>query len=124
MITALGWELWKARKKAQGLADEYILWTFMSTLVGSLLAMLVVALFSEMYYIYHLMIGVMANAPLYMGAGAVAGARHVGVLAHVNGKPVLLRYTLKPGQRLALVRQGGEAEPLREERGRVKVPGE
>lgn len=124
MITALGWELWKARKKAQSLADEYLLWTFMATLVGSLLAMLVVALFSEMYYIYHLMIGVMANAPLYMGAGGASGARHVGVLAHVNGKPVLLRYTLKPGQRLALVRQGGEAEPLREERGSVKVPGE
>ncbi|MGE5611882.1 MAG: hypothetical protein ACM359_21730, partial [Bacillota bacterium] len=98
LIGAVGWSLWKAREHADTTEDQWLLWTMMATLLGSLGAMLVVALFSETEYIYYMLLGVIANASLL-----VQGAtRHVGVLAELDGRPVLLRYTLRPGQRLAL----------------------
>jgi hypothetical protein len=68
--------------------------------IASLMSMFVVSLFGEMYFIYHMFLGLLANAPIIMGGGV----RHVGVMAEIDGKPVLLRYTLKQGQRLAIVR--------------------
>jgi hypothetical protein len=70
--------------------------------VGSLFAMLVVALFSEMMYIYHLFLALLMNAPLVVGGGV----RQVGILAQRDGQTVLLRYTLTEGQRLAVVQPG------------------
>jgi hypothetical protein len=102
LMSAVGWTIWKARKLAQTIEDQWLLWSFMATILASLAAMLIVALFGETYYIYHLLLGVMANAPLLVSA--VSGDRLVGVLAMLNGQKVLLRYRLKPGQQLALVR--------------------
>ena len=42
---------------------------------------------------------IMANAPLLVGTTA----RRVGVMAEVDGRPVMLVYTLKPGQTLAMI---------------------
>ena len=64
------------------------------------MSMFVVSLFAEMYFIYHMFLGVLANTPIIVGGGT----RHVGVLAEVDGKTVVLRYALKQGQRLAVVR--------------------
>ncbi len=109
-----GWQLWNASKKANGLADEWILWSLLSTLAGSLWAMLVVALFGEMQVIYHMFLAVVANAPMFVGATT----RRVGLMAQVDGKPVMLVYHLKPGQKLALMTpeggQGGEGAVVEE----------
>jgi hypothetical protein len=67
--------------------------------MASIMSMFVVSLFAEMYFIYHMFLGVLANTPILVGGGT----RHVGVLAEVDGKPVILRYALKQGQRLAIV---------------------
>ena len=104
LLGGVGWQLWKAKTKAHTVEDQWIVWSFMATILGSLAAMLVVALFGETYYIYHLLLGVMANAPLLVGG---MSERVVGVIANVNGKRVIYRYRLKPGQRIALVRQPG-----------------
>ena len=99
LISAIGWGLWKAKDQAGDTEERYLIWTMMATLVASLGAMLVVALFAEMYYIYHLMLGLFANAPLLVSART----REVGVLAEVEGRRVLFKYRLRPGQQLALV---------------------
>jgi hypothetical protein len=114
LIAALGWTIWKARLQAKSIEDQYLLWSFMSTILAALAAMLVVALFGETYYIFHMLLGLMANAPLLVGGGASAD-RHVGVLAMLNGNQVLLRYRLKPGQRLALVTPAGQEIPQPQE---------
>jgi len=104
-LSALGWTIWKARIKAHSIEDQWLLWSFMATILASLAAMLVVSLFGETYYIFHLLLGVMANAPLLVGAGLIPGGdRQVGVLATIDGKQILYRYRLKPGQRLAIVK--------------------
>lgn len=104
LLAAVGWQLWKAKRNAHTIEDQWLVWSFMSTILGSLAAMLVVALFGETYYIFHLVLGVMANAPQLVGGTT---ERVVGVVAQVNGKRVVLRYRLKPGQRLALVTPAG-----------------
>jgi hypothetical protein len=114
LLAALGWTIWKARLQANSVEDQYLLWSFMSTILASLAAMLVVALFGETYYIYHMLLGLMANAPLLVGSGAGAD-RQVGVLAMLNGNQVLLRYRLKPGQRLALVTPVNQQAPQPQE---------
>jgi len=112
-LGTLGWTIWKARVKAHVIEDQWLLWSFLATILASLAAMLVVSLFGETYYIYHMLLGVMANAPLLVGAGGAtpSGERQVGVLAQINGQQVLLRYRLKPGQRLALVRPPNPPPP-------------
>ena len=102
LIATIGWGFWRAMEKAVTLEDRWIVWSMFSTLMASLAAMLVVALFAELYYFYHLLLGVMANAVLLVGGGAAAG-RVVGVLTELDGRQVLLRYHLKPGQTLAVV---------------------
>ena len=74
-------------------------WSFLAVWIASFMSMFVVSLFGEMYFIYHMFLGLLANAPIMIGGGV----RHVGVLAEVDGKPVILRYALKQGQRLAVV---------------------
>jgi len=111
LLGVCAWQLWKAKKKAHGLADEWILWALLSALVASQWAMLVVALFGEMQVIYHMFMAVVANATLYVGSTT----RRVGVMAEVDGKPVMLVYHLKPGQKLAMVTPVGaapEEEPV------------
>jgi hypothetical protein len=107
LVGAVGWGLWKTRKKSTALADQWMLWSMMATVVASLAAMQVVSLFGETEYIFYMLLGVMANAPLLLDA-AGGGERVVGVLTEVEGRQVLLRYRLKPGQQLALVQP---AEP-------------
>lgn len=104
-VGAVGWQLWRAKEKAASLEDQWLLWTMMATLAGSLGAMLVVALFSETYFIFHMLLGVMASAPVLVG-GAM---REVNLLAQKDGKPVVLRFRLKPGQTLAVVRPAAPA---------------
>ena len=69
--------------------------------------MQLVALFAEMFFLYHFFLGLVANTMLICGSNAQE--RSVGVLAEVDGRQVLLRYRLKPGQRLAIVRPGGSS---------------
>jgi hypothetical protein len=104
------WSLWKARHKAGSIPDQWLLWSFLATLIGALAAMSVVSLFSEMYYIFHLFLALVINAPRLIGE---ATSRQVGVPAMVGGKLTLLRYTLGPGQRLAIVRPGRPPRPPR-----------
>ena len=70
-----------------------------------MLAMQLVALFAEMFFIYHMFLGLIANT--VMICGSEPNERSIGVLAEMDGKKVMLRYRLKPGQRLALVRPPG-----------------
>ncbi len=100
LIATVCWKLYQARKRAITLADQFLLWSLMATLVASLGAMMLTSLFSEMYYIYHMFLAVVANAGMIVGG---AKSRQVGLLAEMNGAPVLLRYTLQPGQQLAVV---------------------
>lgn len=97
------WQLWQAKAKATSLEDQWLLWALLAVWIASMMSMFVVSLFGEMYFIYHMFLGLIANAPIMVGGGV----RHVGVLAEVDGSPVLLRYALKQGQRLAVVRPGG-----------------
>ena len=103
LVIACGVNLWRANKKAVGLADQWLCWSLFAILCASLLAMQLVALFAEMFYIYHVFLALCANAILICGSESTTD-RMVGVMAEMNGQKVLLRYRLKPGQRLALVR--------------------
>jgi Trk-type K+ transport system membrane component len=103
-VATCAWCMWKAKKKATSLADEWLCWSLMSILIASLFAMQLVALFAEMFFIYHLFLGLIANTLVICGSEQTE--RHVGVLAEMDGKQVLLRYRLKPGQRLAIIRPG------------------
>jgi len=106
MVAVAFWSLYKAAQRTQSLQDHWLLWTLMSTLLAAMIAQLVVALFAEMNYIFHLFLGLYMNAPLLVGTGA--RARQVGILADVKGRPVLLRYTLAPQQGLAVVPRPGQ----------------
>ena len=101
-MAACAWQLWKAKSRVVGLDDQWLVWSLLAVWIASVMSMFVVSLFGEMYFIYHMFLGLMANAPIMVGGGV----RHVGVMAEVDGKPVLLRYALKQGQRLAIVRPG------------------
>jgi hypothetical protein len=101
-MAACAWQLWRAKEKCVGLEDEWLVWSLLAVWIASVMSMFVVSLFGEMYFIYHMFLGLMANAPIMVGGGV----RHVGVMAEIDGKPVLLRYALKQGQRLAIVRPG------------------
>jgi amino acid permease len=101
-MAACAWQLWNAKAKATSVQDQWLVWSLLAVWIASVMSMFVVSLFGEMYFIYHMFLGLMANAPIMVGGGV----RHVGVMAEVDGKPVLLRYALKQGQRLAIVRPG------------------
>jgi hypothetical protein len=107
LVSACAWQLWVAKPKATTLQDQWLLWSFLAVLFASLFSMFVVSLFGEMYFIYHMFLGLLANAPIMVGSGV----RTVGVLAEVDGKKVLLRYQLKAGQRLAIVHPPTAAAP-------------
>jgi hypothetical protein len=114
LVAASAWSLWKGKAKAQSTQDHWLLWTLMATLIASLLGMLLVTLFSEMYFIYHMFLAILANSDIIIGKSAGAGGgtspglRQVMVLVEQNGKKVAYRYALKPGQRLALVQPAPE----------------
>jgi len=110
LLAICAWQLWKAKKKASGLADEWILWSLLGAFLASQCAMLVVALFGEMAVIYQMFMAIMANAPLLVGTTA----RRVGVMAEVDGRPVMLVYTLKPGQTLAMITPATPVEETEE----------
>ena len=101
-MAACAWQLWKAKERVAGLDDQWLVWSLLAVWIASVMSMFVVSLFGEMYFIYHMFLGLMANAPIMVGGGV----RHVGVMAEIDGRPVLLRYALKQGQRLAIVRPG------------------
>jgi hypothetical protein len=107
-VIACAWNLWKANKKSNTLADQWLCWSLFAILIATLLAMQLVSLFAEMYFIYHVFLGLCANSVLI--CGSEQNERSVGVLAEMDGRQVLLRYRLKAGQRLALVRPGGQAQ--------------
>jgi hypothetical protein len=107
LALACAWRLWMAKKRGRSMEDQWLCWSLMSSFLASLMSMMVVALFLEMEFIYHIFLALLANAPLLVGTTV----RTVGVLAEMNGKTVLLRYQLKPGQRLALVRPPGQNIP-------------
>ena len=104
-VAACSWCLWKANKKSTMLADQWLCWSLFAILIASMLAMQLVALFAEMFFIYHMFLGLIANT--VMICGSEPNERSIGVLAEMDGKKVMLRYRLKPGQRLALVRPPG-----------------
>jgi hypothetical protein len=99
-MAACAWQLWNAKAKATSVQDQWLVWSLLAVWIASVMSMFVVSLFGEMYFIYHMFLGLLANAPIMVGGGV----RHVGVLAEVDGKQVVLRYALKQGQRLAVVR--------------------
>ena len=101
LVLACSWNLWRANKKSTTLKDQWLCWSLFAVLIASNLAMQLVALFAEMYFIYHMFLGLCANS--FIICGSQSEERLVGVLAEMDGKKVLLRYRLKPGQRLALV---------------------
>ena len=108
-VAAAGWMLWKGKKRAsESLEDQWLLWSMMCALVGSLLGMLLVSLFAEMFHLFHLFLGLVANTYLLVGSGKSDGVRHIGVMAQIDGRPVLLRYRLRPGQKLAIVNPAGQ----------------
>jgi hypothetical protein len=109
-MAACAWQLWVAKSKATSIEDQWLVWSLLAVWVASVMSMFVVSLFGEMYFIYHMFLGLLANAPIMVGGGL----RHVGVLAEVDGRKVLLRYALKPGQRLAIVQppSTGAAQPV------------
>lgn len=94
------WQLWVAKPKATAIEDQWLVWSLLAVWIGSVISMFVVSLFGEMYFIYHMFLGLLANAPIMIGGGT----RTVGVLAEVDGQQVMLRYQLKQGQKLAIVR--------------------
>jgi len=110
LMAACVWQLWVAKPKATSIEDQWLCWTLLAVWIASLMSMFVVSLFGEMYFIYHMFLALCANAPIMVGGGL----RHVGVLAEVDGKTVMLRYALKQGQRLAVVRPGVTAAPPKE----------
>jgi hypothetical protein len=103
-VAACGWCLRRARQKAASLADHWLIWSMLSILIASMLAMNLVALFAEMFFIYHMFLGLVTNTMVICGEGVGELERTVGVLAEMNGKRVLLRYRLRAGQKLAIVR--------------------
>jgi hypothetical protein len=103
-LTACAACMWKAKKRAASVADEWLVWSMMSILIATLLAMQLVALFGEMFFLYHVFLGLVANTMVI--CGSEQDSRTIGVLAELDGRKVLLRYKLKPGQRLAIVRPG------------------
>ncbi len=103
-VVACAWCVWNAKKRANTIADEWLCWSLMAILIGSMLAMQLVALFAEMFFLYHVFLALMANTVVICGTEQTE--RHVGVLAELGGRQVLLRYRLRPGQRLAIVRPG------------------
>jgi Trk-type K+ transport system membrane component len=103
-VAACAWCMRRARQKAASLADHWLIWSMLSILIASMLAMNLVALFGEMFFIYHMFLGLVTNTMVICGEGGGELERSVGVLAEMNGKRVLLRYRLKAGQKLALVR--------------------
>jgi hypothetical protein len=115
-VSACAWCLWKGKQRASSVEDEWLLWSMLATLIASLLAMQLVALFAEMFSMYHLFLGLVANTMIVVGQ---SNFRTVGVLAELDGKKVLLRYQLRPGQRLAVTAPapgtapegGDDAEP-------------
>lgn len=111
-MASAGWHLWKGKEKAQTMEDQWLMWSLMATLLASIGGMLIVTLFSEMYFIYHAFLGIVANADLMVGGGGggkgAGRMRIVDVLTERNGEKVILRYHLKPGQKLALVQPTGE----------------
>ena len=109
LVAACSWSLWKANKKATNLSDQWLCWSLFAVLIASLLAMQLVALFAEMFFIYHMFLALVANTLLIVGTQP--DERTVGVLAEMDGKRVMLRYRLKAGQRLALVRPPGTPMP-------------
>lgn len=100
--------MWKAKKRAASVADEWLIWTMLAVLIASLLAMQLVALFAEMFFIYHMFLGLVANTMVI--CGSEQAGRSVGVLAEMDGRKVLLRYRLKPGQRLAIIHPPGSGQ--------------
>jgi hypothetical protein len=69
-----------------------------------------------------MLIGIVANTDVIIKAGLRAGdngtgdgTRRVGVLVEQDGRKYLLRYTLMPGQRLALVHPPSQPQPQKEE---------
>ena len=117
--------LWRARSLSKKLEDHWLLWSLLATLCASILGMLLVTLFSEVYFIYHMFLGILANSDIIVKSGQSdsdktkddSGLRQVGVLLEQNGQKYLLRYTLRPNQRLALVHQPKQPqqEPKKEE---------
>jgi hypothetical protein len=103
-VAACAWSMKKAKQKATSLADQWLIWSLLAVLIASMLAMNLVTLFAEMYYLYHMFLGLVANTRVICGEGGGELERTVGVLAEMNGKRVLLRYRLRAGQKLALVR--------------------
>jgi hypothetical protein len=100
LMGVCAWQLWKAKPKAKSIEDQWLVWTLLAVWVASLMSLFVVSLFGEMYHIYHMFLALLANAPILVGGGT----RHVGVLAEVDGKQELLRYELKQGHKLAIMR--------------------
>src|SRR6185503_11378637 len=96
------WQLWVAKPRAASVEDQWLLWSLLAGWTASFISMFVVSLFGEMYFIYHMFLALLANAPLIVGGGL----RHVGVMTEVDGKQVMLRYALKQGQKLAIVHPG------------------
>jgi hypothetical protein len=103
--------MWRARTLSKKPEDHWFLWSLLATLTASILGMLLVTLFSEVYFIYHMFIGIVANSDIIIKSGlkdsdktsSDSGLRQVGVLLEQNGQKYLLRYTLRPNQRLALI---------------------
>ena len=96
----------RALRRATTLEGQWMAWGFLCVLVATNAAMFIVSLFTEMYFIYHMLLALFCSAPRLIGGSE----RQVGVLAEYQGKPVLLRYTLKPGQRLAVVHPPAKPE--------------
>jgi hypothetical protein len=108
LMSTCAWQLWKAKPKAKSIEDQWLVWSLLSVWIASLMSLFVVSLFGEMYHIYHMFLALMANAPILVGGGV----RHVGVLAEVDGRQVILRYELKQGQKLAIVHPGAAPQVI------------
>jgi hypothetical protein len=120
-VGACAWSMWRARSLSKKLEDHWLLWSLLATLCASILGMLLVTLFSEVYFIYHMFLGILANSDIIIASGKKdsdnkddSGLRRVGVLVEQNGQKYLLRYTLRPGQRLALVPPPSQPQPEKE----------
>ncbi|HEV8292650.1 MAG TPA: hypothetical protein VGP94_12035, partial [Tepidisphaeraceae bacterium] len=117
-LATAAYSLWRARSLSKKLEDHWLLWSLLATLCASILGMLLVTLFSEVYFIYHMFIAILVNSDIIVASGQSAsdnkndsGLRQVGVLLEQNGKKFLLRYTLRPGQRLAVVHPPTQPQP-------------
>ncbi len=100
LVAVAGVQLWRAKKRVAGVADELLLWSLFGTLFASVMALFLVSLFAEMNYIFHMFVALAGSAPALMGSG---DTRQIGVIAEVGGRRVLLRYTVTAEQRLALI---------------------